>query len=116
MRNARQDADVLQQCATSAHPWLWHSAAVCPALPPDLVELLARDEDFAVRLLLCEFHPEPPPQLLLDLYLNDSHRAVKMLIANPHFPPAGLAARFANSPDPEQRRLALHDPALTPNS
>ncbi|MFF5019944.1 hypothetical protein [Streptomyces sp. NPDC001165] len=91
MWNARQDADVLQQCATSAHPWLRHSAAVCPALPPDLVELLARDEDFAVRLLLCEFHPEPPPQLLLDLYLNGSHRAVKMLIANPHFTPAGLA-------------------------
>jgi hypothetical protein len=87
---------------------------VCPALQPDLVELLARDEDFAVRLLLCEFHPEPPPELLLDLYLNGGHRAVKMLVANPRFPSAGLAARFADSPDPERRRLALRDPALAP--
>jgi hypothetical protein len=111
--NAREDADVLRQCATSAHTWLRRSAAVCPGLQPDLVELLSRDEDFAVRLLLCEFHPEPPPELLLDLYLNGSHRAVKMLIANPRFPSAGLAARFAGSPDPERRRLALRDPAVT---
>ncbi|MGW7253643.1 hypothetical protein [Streptomyces sp. NPDC054834] len=112
--NAREDADVLRRCATSAHLWLRRSAAVCPGLPPDMVELLARDEDFAVRLLLCEFHPEPPPELLLDLYLNGGHRAVMMLIANPRFPSAGLAARFADSADPERRRLVLRDPALTP--
>ncbi|WP_035842192.1 hypothetical protein [Kitasatospora azatica] len=110
--DAREDVEVLRQCATSAHPWLRRSAAVCPALPPDLVELLARDEDFAVRLLLCEWHPQPPPELLLDLYLNGRHRAVRMLIANPRFPTAGLAARFAQSPDPDRRRLALRDPAL----
>ncbi|MEU6549073.1 hypothetical protein ABZ915_02130 [Streptomyces sp. NPDC046915] len=111
---AREDADVLRRCATSAHLWLRRSAAVCPGLPPDMAELLARDEDFAVRLLLCEFHPEPPPELLLDLYLNGEHRAVKMLISNPRFPTAGLAARFADSTDPERRRLVLRDPALTP--
>ncbi|MDV9175838.1 hypothetical protein R6V09_37690 [Streptomyces sp. W16] len=112
--DAREDVEVLRRCATSAHTWLRRSAAVCPALPPDMVELLARDEDFAVRLLLCEFHPEPPPELLLDLYLYGSHRAVEMLIAKPGFPSAGLAARFLDSPDPRQRRLALRDPALTP--
>ncbi|MFJ3640503.1 hypothetical protein ACIPRD_12180 [Streptomyces sp. NPDC090108] len=112
---ARDDADVLRRCATSAHPWLRRSAAVCPTLPADLVELLAQDEDFAVRLLLCEFHPEPPPELLLDLYLNGSHRAVKMLITRPSFPSAGLAARFADSTDPERRSLALRDPALSPD-
>jgi len=112
--DAREDVEVLRRCATSAHTWLRRSAAVCPALPPDMVELLAQDEDFAVRLLLCEFHPEPPPELLLDLYLHGTHRAVAMLIAKPGFPSAGMAARFLDSPDPDHRRLALRDPALTP--
>ncbi|MDX2848775.1 hypothetical protein PV342_09930 [Streptomyces sp. PA03-3a] len=110
--DARNDPKVLRRCATSAHTWLRRSAAVCPGLEPDLVELLSRDEDFAVRLLLCEFHPEPPPELLLNLYLHGSHRAVMMPAAHPRFPAAGLAARFADSTDPEERRLALTDPDL----
>ncbi|KQV14639.1 MULTISPECIES: hypothetical protein [unclassified Kitasatospora] len=111
---AREDPDVLRRCATSAHPWLRRSAAVCPTLPPDLVERLAEDEDFAVRLLLCEFHPEPPPELLLDLYLGGGHRAARMLVVHERFPSAGLAARFADSADPERRRLALRDPEMEP--
>ncbi|MGZ9929041.1 hypothetical protein ACXNSR_04025 [Streptomyces sp. NC-S4] len=110
----REDADFLRRCARSAHTWLRRSAAVCPGLPADAVELLAADEDFAVRLLLAEFHPEPPPELLLDLYLNGTHRAVAMLITRPGFPAAGLAARFGDSPDPRRRLLALRDPGLEP--
>lgn len=110
--DAREDVEVLRRCAASAHIWLRRSAAVCPALPPDMVELLAQDEDFAVRLLLGEFHPEAPPELLLDLYLHGTHRAVAMLIAKPRFPSEGMAARFLDSPD--HRHLALRDPALTP--
>jgi hypothetical protein len=112
--DARADEDVLRRCATSAHTWLRRSAAVCPALPPDLVRLLADDEDFAVRLMLAEFHPEPPPELLLDLYLHGSHRAVSMLIVNPRFPGAGLAARFADSEHARRRELAMRDPEATP--
>ncbi|WP_326586406.1 hypothetical protein [Streptomyces sp. NBC_01294] len=110
----REDAAFLRRCAQSAHTWLRRSAAVCPGLPADAVELLARDEDFAVRLLLAEFHPEPPPELLLDLYLNGTHRAVGMLVTRPGFPAAGLAARLGDSPDPRGRRLALRDPGLEP--
>ncbi|MER7732811.1 hypothetical protein ABTX80_18175 [Streptomyces erythrochromogenes] len=110
----RDDAGFLRQCARSAHTWLRRSAAVCPGLPDDAVELLARDEDFAVRLLLAEFHPAPPPELLLDLYLNGTHRAVGMLVVRPGFPTAGLAARFGASPDPRRRSLALRDPGLEP--
>ncbi|OKK14801.1 hypothetical protein AMK16_30210 [Streptomyces sp. CB00455] len=112
--NANEEPDILRRCATSAHPWLRRSAAACPGLPQDMVELLARDEDFAVRLLLCESQPTPPPELLLDLYLGRQHRAAQMLITHPGFPTQGLAARFGHSPDPVRRRLALRDPALDP--
>ncbi|MFE7096446.1 hypothetical protein [Streptomyces erythrochromogenes] len=110
----REDAEFLRQCARSAHTWLRRSAAVCPGLPEDAVELLARDADFAVRLLLAEYHPAAPPELLLDLHLNGAHRAVGMLVTRPRFPAAGLAARFGDSPDPARRVLALRDPGLAP--
>ncbi|MEU9165159.1 hypothetical protein AB0D29_33395 [Streptomyces sp. NPDC048424] len=109
-----EDAAFLRGCARSSHTWLRRSAAVCPGLPSDAVELLAQDEDFAVRLLLAEFHPEPPPELLLDLYLHGTHRAVGMLVTRPGFPADGLAARLGDSPDPRGRRLALRDPGLEP--
>ncbi|MFI8767117.1 hypothetical protein ACIGN6_19705 [Streptomyces sp. NPDC053792] len=111
--DAREDTDVLRRCATSAHTWLRRSAAVCPELPEDCVELLAGDADFAVRLLLAEYHPMAPPELLLDLYLHGTHRAVASLISRPRFPAAGLAERFADAPEPEARRLALRDPGAT---
>jgi hypothetical protein len=112
--DARDDPEVLRRCATSAHTWLRRSAAVCRGLPADMVELLARDEDFAVRLLLAEYHPAAPPELLLDLYLHGSHRAVAMLAAKPQFPGAGLAARLANADDPNARALVVRDPDATP--
>ncbi|WP_307705998.1 hypothetical protein [Streptomyces sp. V1I6] len=112
--DARDDPEVLRRCATSAHTWLRRSAAVCRGLPADMVELLARDEDFAVRLLLAEYHPAAPPELLLDLYLHGSHRAVAMLAAKPQFPSAGLAARLADADDPNARALVVRDPDATP--
>ncbi|MCX4822602.1 hypothetical protein OG883_22420 [Streptomyces sp. NBC_01142] len=110
---AREDLDVLRRCVTSAHPWLRRSAAVSPHVPPDLVQLLASDEDFAVRLLLCEYHPEPPPELLLDVYVHGEHRAREMLIVRPGFPKAGLAAIFADHPEPWRRSRALYDPGAS---
>lgn len=112
--DARADPDVLRRCATSAHPWLRRSAAVCRELPDDCVELLAGDEDFAVRLLLAERNPKAPAELLLDLYLDGTHRAVGMLLGRPRFPAAGLAARFGEAADPRARALAVRDPEATP--
>ncbi|MFC9396077.1 hypothetical protein ACFTWS_23370 [Streptomyces sp. NPDC057027] len=112
--DAREDTDLLRRCATSAHTWLRRSAAVCPKLPEDCVELLAGDADFAVRLLLAEFHPTAPPELLLDLFLHGTHRAVGSLTSRPQFPAAGLAARFGDASEPEARRPALRDPGATP--
>ncbi|MFJ7961227.1 hypothetical protein ACIQ62_33535 [Streptomyces sp. NPDC096319] len=112
--DAREDPEALRRCAGSAHTWLRRSAAVCPGLPEDCVERLAGDADFAVRLLLAERHPLAPPELLLALYLDGAHRAAGSLTSRPGFPAAGLAARFADAPDPRARALALRDPAATP--
>lgn len=112
---SRGDVDVLRRCAHSAHTWLRRSAAVCAELPEDCVRLLADDEDFAVRLLLAEWHPKAPPELLYDLYLHGTHRAVAMLVHRPGFPSAGLAARCADAEDPRERALALRDPDASPS-
>ncbi|MEV5730333.1 hypothetical protein AB0N50_31775 [Streptomyces pharetrae] len=96
---SRRDEDMLRRCAHSAHTWLRRSAALCEELPEDCVRLLADDEDFAVRLMLAERHPKAPPELLYDLYLHGTHRAVGMLVTRPNFPSAGLAARCAGAGD-----------------
>ncbi|MER7534267.1 hypothetical protein ABTX77_05705 [Streptomyces sp. NPDC097704] len=114
VRDAREDTDLLRRCATSAHTWLRRSAAVCPRPPEDRVELLAGDADFAVRLLLAEFHPTAPPELPLDLCPHGTHRAVASPTSRPQFPAAGLAARFGDASEPEARRPALRDPGAAP--
>lgn len=112
--DAREDTDLLHRCAASAHTWPRRSAAVCPKPPEDCVELPAGDADFAVRLLLTEFHPTAPPELLLDLHLHGTHRAVASPTSRPQFPAAGLATRFGDASEPEARRPALRDPGATP--
>ncbi|MGW0185751.1 hypothetical protein ACWDV7_08380 [Streptomyces sp. NPDC003362] len=112
---SRGDEAVLRRCAHSAHTWLRRSAALCEELPEDCVRLLADDEDFAVRLLLAEWHPKAPPELLYDLYLHGTHRAVGMLVTRPGLPSAGLAARCADAEDPRERALALRDPDASPS-
>ncbi|WP_239487438.1 hypothetical protein [Streptomyces durocortorensis] len=51
------DPVLMRVCAESAHPGMRRFAAYSPHLPGDLVDRLAADEDFVVRMLLCENHP-----------------------------------------------------------
>ncbi|XRQ14888.1 hypothetical protein ACN3XK_29625 [Actinomadura welshii] len=105
------DLDLMRRYATSAHVGLRRFAAYSPHLPPDLVARLAADDDFAVRLLLSEHHPDPPGELLLAMALESPFLTGLDRAGHPNFPCAGLA-RLAGSADATARALALRDPAL----
>jgi hypothetical protein len=107
------DHEALRRCATSAHVLLRRSAAANRHLPGDLVARLARDEDYAVRLLTCEYQPSAPPDALLRTVLEWDGYTRSILLDRPQFPRKGLA-RYADDADPSVRVLALHDPDASP--
>jgi hypothetical protein len=103
------DPDVLRQCVYSAHLGLRRSVACNPHLPDDLVTVLAADEDFAVRLMLCENQTEVPGDLVVDTYLKAQFFTREKLLKHPSLVNAGLA-RHADSPNPDARALVHLDP------
>jgi hypothetical protein len=104
------DLRLMRQAAESAHLGLRRAAAYSPYLPPDQLTRLAGDEDFIVRLLIAENHPDAPGELLLSTTIESEFVTKYDQIHHPNFPHAGLAARVASSPDPRTRLLAVFDP------
>ncbi|MCT4355500.1 translation initiation factor 2 [Streptomyces sp. Je 1-79] len=100
--------------ARSAHPLLRRRVAHNPELPADVVALLAADDDLGVRVLLAQFHPAAPPELLLRCYLEYTGRYRDRLLDLPQFPAVGLGARFGTADDPAVRLLATLDPEADP--
>ncbi|MER8029582.1 PE-PGRS family protein [Streptomyces bauhiniae] len=108
-----EDEEELRRCATSAHVMLRRSAACAPNLPPDVVDLLAHDEDWVVRLFLAERCAQAPADLLLEMVRTWEGYSAARMLEHPNFPRQGLR-RFADDSDPRTRRLALLDPEVPP--
>ncbi|MET9427234.1 MULTISPECIES: PE-PGRS family protein [unclassified Streptomyces] len=103
------DPDEMRRCAASGHVLLRRSAATARSLPADVVERLAADEDFAVRLMLAERCAEAPGHLLLEMWESWEGRSAHRMPEHPNFPRAGLV-RYADDPRPRMREAALLDP------
>ncbi|GAB3839195.1 hypothetical protein ACFPIJ_35210 [Dactylosporangium cerinum] len=105
------DPDVQRRCATSAHIGLRRSAALNRHLAPDLVALLATDDDFAVRLLLCETHAAVSADVVLATYLEARVLSRGLLLQHPSLTRDRLD-HLAASPDPRLRGFTCRDPRV----
>ncbi|MFE1268051.1 Mucin-2 [Streptomyces sp. NPDC058758] len=115
VREGLGDPEALRRAATSAHPLLRRAAARSPHLPPDLLRVLARVEDPVLENLLGIYHPDTPEEVLMRVFARlGGTFSAWMAETHPRFPRQGLAARYADHPDGNYRRLAVRDPAATP--
>ncbi|MFJ3842370.1 hypothetical protein ACIPY6_43805 [Streptomyces sp. NPDC090054] len=106
------DPDALREISASSHVLLRRAVTCAPALPADVIEMLAADEDYFVRLMLCE-NDHAPHDLLIEMYADWKGLSWGMLADRRNFTRPGLA-RFADDSNYRLRLAALSDPQATP--
>ncbi|MEV7547737.1 hypothetical protein AB0O29_35105, partial [Streptomyces sp. NPDC089915] len=62
------EPQVARRAARSGHVLLRRSIAMLERLPADVVDLLAADEDFFVKLTLCQYGDKAPHDLVVEMY------------------------------------------------
>ncbi|MFB6943247.1 PE-PGRS family protein [Streptomyces sp. NPDC060286] len=109
-----EDSDAMRRLAASSHPLVRRSVARARRLPPDVVELLAGDEDRVVQLFLAESCDDAPADMLLRVWRwwTGSLSTPDRPHGHPNFPRRDLLG-YADDPSPRMRRLALDDPRST---
>lgn len=106
------DGEAMRQLAVSPNLRIRRSVARARHLPPDVVNLLAHDEDRIVRLFLTESCDDAPADVLLEVWSwwHGSFSFPGRPRNHPNFPRHDLL-RFAQDPEPRMRLLALDDHA-----
>lgn len=101
--------------ARSRHQIFRKTLAMRPGLPDDIVEILADDESFAVRLFVCERQSNAPGRVLVQI--ADQWRSFSRwdMLVHKNFP-ADAATRFACSDEPHDRAVAAAHPGLSAES
>jgi hypothetical protein len=99
--------------ARSRHQILRKSLTLRDDLSDEVIEILARDESFAVRLFICERQPNAPGWLLAQTAATWKSYSRWDMLAHKNFP-ADAANAIASSPDPHDRVVAAAHPGLTP--
>ncbi|MFD9818818.1 PE-PGRS family protein [Streptomyces violascens] len=109
-----EDPAAMRRLARSSHPLVRRSVARARRLPPDVVELLARDEDRVVQLFLAESCDDAPADMLLRVWQwwTGSLSTPDRPHGHPNFPRTGLLG-YAEDPNPRMRQLALDDAEST---
>ncbi|MFF0161436.1 PE-PGRS family protein [Streptomyces sp. NPDC005263] len=115
VKELHHDDEAMRRLAASSHPLVRRSVARARRLPPDVVALLARDEDRIVQLFLAESCDDAPADMLMAVWQwwDGSLTVPDRPRGHPNFPRHDLL-RYADDPNPRMRRLAPDDPESTP--
>ncbi|BCJ53469.1 hypothetical protein Asp14428_49440 [Actinoplanes sp. NBRC 14428] len=133
------EGEQLQDCVSSAHPGIRRSAACNKKLTADQLATLAADDDFAVRLLLCENQDALPTDLVVRTYLearvinrgtllwhaairdadltgyaDSPHWGARALVVRDRRAPADLIERLSHDEHPGVRNWVAGDARLSP--
>jgi hypothetical protein len=110
----REDPQAIAWYARSSHVLIRRSVAMARHLPSEAVAVLAKDEDFFVRLTLAEYCDDAPHELIIEMFTSWKGLMWSRLTERPNFVRTGMAENFATDPDPRLRWAALFDPTASP--